>query len=209
MTHRDRKPTRDDVLWAFHQACSRPTAEEIIEWISRYPQFAEDIRAHAAVARDLDARKDLPSEEPSETMLEHAYSRALSALYKAEVEHPAPEKREVPRSFQQILAAREKDVPMLAREIGGDVEIKRSVVAALVNGTMRPPIGSRFRKAMTNALSITADVFDAALQMALAEPRLGHAKSDTPPTVNARSYEEIVRSSGMTLTQIQYWLDQK
>lgn len=50
----------DDVLFAFHQACLRPTAEEIIDWTTRYPQFADDIRAHAGVARDWAARKTEP-----------------------------------------------------------------------------------------------------------------------------------------------------
>src|SRR4051794_9861937 len=47
---------RDAVLFAFHEACPRPTAEQIIDWTSRYPHFAEDIRDHAAVARDWVAR---------------------------------------------------------------------------------------------------------------------------------------------------------
>jgi hypothetical protein len=50
-------PNRDDALWAFHLACERPTAEQITDWTRRYPQFAEDIRAHAAVARDWAARR--------------------------------------------------------------------------------------------------------------------------------------------------------
>jgi hypothetical protein len=43
---------RDEVLFTFHEAYERPTAENIIEWTRRYPQFADDIRAHAAVAWD-------------------------------------------------------------------------------------------------------------------------------------------------------------
>lgn len=43
---------RDEVLFAFHQACERPTAEQIIEWTQRYPPFADDIRDHAAVRLD-------------------------------------------------------------------------------------------------------------------------------------------------------------
>src|ERR1700720_1062418 len=76
---------RDDVLFAFHQACERPTAQQIIEWAERYPQFADDIRAHAAVSRDWAACKELPVAEADETMLDRAYSNALSALYDAEI----------------------------------------------------------------------------------------------------------------------------
>ena len=48
------------MLFAFHQACKQPSAEDILEWTSRYPQFADDIRADAAVARDWAAREGLP-----------------------------------------------------------------------------------------------------------------------------------------------------
>ena len=48
----DRDNARDEVLYAFHRAYERPSAAEIIEWVTRYPQFAEDIRGHAALARD-------------------------------------------------------------------------------------------------------------------------------------------------------------
>jgi hypothetical protein len=80
MTNSNQTPDRDEVLFAFHEACARPTVKQIIEWASRYPQFADDIRAHAAVSRDWEARKDLSYEKPSESMLTQAYSRALGIV---------------------------------------------------------------------------------------------------------------------------------
>ena len=90
MTDRSQTLGRDDVLFAFHEACPRPTVEEIIDWTTRYPKFADDIRAHAAVARDWATREGLPSEEPDETRLARAYSRALNALYKADADEGRP-----------------------------------------------------------------------------------------------------------------------
>jgi hypothetical protein len=205
MTDRSQTPDRDDVLFAFHEACPRPTVEQIIDWTSQYPQFADDIRAHAAVARDWEARKELPADEPSETMLARAYSRALNALYKAETGAAGADA--TAQSFQDIMAARGMDVPALAREIGGAIGIARSVIADLVNGAMRGPVARRFLDAITSALSITPEAFYAALDSALAAPRLGHAKASAAPTVNARSYEEVIRSSAMRPDQIRYWLD--
>ena len=49
---------RDEVLFAFHQTCTDPTAEQIIEWVERFPQFADDIRAHAAILKDWAADED-------------------------------------------------------------------------------------------------------------------------------------------------------
>ena len=49
MNEQNRSPERDEVLFAFHQACDNPTAEQVTEWTNRYPQFAEDILVHAAL----------------------------------------------------------------------------------------------------------------------------------------------------------------
>jgi hypothetical protein len=205
MTDRTQTPGRDDVLFAFHQACPRPTVEQIIDWTSRYPQFADDIRAHAAVARDWAAREGLAAEEPSENMLARAYSRALNALYKADAE-AKPAEADAAQSFQDIIAARGTSVAALQREVGGTVGIGRSVLADLVNGAMRGPVGQRFLDAVCRAVAINHDRFYAALEKALAAPRVGLAKADAAPTVNARSYDEVIRDSDMTPEQIRYWL---
>ncbi len=206
MTDHPQTPDRDEVLFAFHEACPRPTTKQIIDWTSRHPQFADDIRAHAAVARDWDARRELPAEEPSETELARAYSRALNVLYKADI--AATARTSSVEYFQDILAARGIAVPALTRKIGGDIGIRRSVIADLINGRMRPPVGRRFLEAFCRVLAITRGQFAVALQRALAEPRYGLAKSGAAPTVTARSYEEVVRDSGMTEDQIRYWLDE-
>ena len=114
MTARPQTPDRDEVLFAFHEACSRPTAQQIIDWTSRYPQFADDIRAHAAVARDWDTRRELAAEEPSETELARAYSRAINALYEADTK--AATSATAPQTFQDILAARGTNARALAQE---------------------------------------------------------------------------------------------
>lgn len=43
---------RDTILYCFHIAYEKPSAQNIITWCESYPQFAEDIRSHAAVAWD-------------------------------------------------------------------------------------------------------------------------------------------------------------
>lgn len=206
MTDRSHTPDRDEVLFAFHEACPRPTVEQIIDWTGRYPQFADDIRVHAAVARDWAARKELPAEEPSETELTRAYSRALNALYKADAE--AASSPTTAQTFQEILAARGTNVRALTKEVGGPVGINRSVIADLVGGRMLGPVGRRFRDAVCRALAITHAEFSAANDMALASPQSGLAKASGTPTVKARSYEDVVKDSGMTEEQIRYWLDE-
>ena len=53
-------------------------------WVNRFPQFADDIRAHAAVAWDW-ATQTVDSEvEVDESMAARAYSEALNIIYAAE-----------------------------------------------------------------------------------------------------------------------------
>jgi hypothetical protein len=90
----------------------------------------------------------------------------------------------------------------LARELN----IARSVLADLVSGGMRAPVGKRLVDALTYALAITEDAFQAALQLAVRSPRLGHAKADGTPLIIARSYEEIIKDSSMPPERQRYWL---
>jgi len=197
MTDHNQVDELDEVLFAFHRACANPSADEIVAWTSRYPQFAADIRAHAAILKDWAARRNLPAAEPSELMLTRARSRALDALYNAEIA-----RRSEASSFEQIMQARGTDVPQLAR----DLNIARSVLADLVSGGMRAPVGRRLIDALTHALTITEDAFQAALQLALRAPRLSHAKAQEMPSIIARSYEEIIADSAMPPERQRYWL---
>jgi hypothetical protein len=193
---------RDEVLYAFHLASERPTAAQIVEWTARYPQFADDIRAHAAVARDWDATTAAPALTPDENMLSRGHSRILNALHDAAVAASTKVQAETCQSFQQIVAARGTDVPRLAR----DLNIGRSVLADLFNGGILAPIGARLVNALTKALVMSRESFDAALTCALNAPRIGHAKADGTPTLIPRSYEDVIRSSNMDAERIQYWL---
>lgn len=206
MTDNNQNIDRDEVLYAFHKSCARPTIEDIFEWAKRYPQFAEDIRLHAAITRDWEAREEDASAVP-DVMLDRAYSRALSTLYAADLANDTVDVS-ASQSFQQLMSACGKDVPALALEIGGDKGIARSVLADLVNGGMRPPIGRRFSESVMRALSIKLETFNNALQKAIATPRIGYAKANVAPTIKARSYEDILKDSGMKPEQIRYWLDE-
>jgi len=102
MTDQIKSSDRDEVLFAFHQECERPSAEQIVAWVERFPQFAEDIRAHAAVAWDWATQvMDLP-EEVDETMAARAYSQALNLIYSAETSAVRTKNVESCRTFQQL-----------------------------------------------------------------------------------------------------------
>jgi hypothetical protein len=204
MSQHYRKEERDDVLFAFHQACERPTAEQIIAWTDRYPQFADDIRSHAAVSRDWAASEGLPAIEADETMLARAYSNALNALYEAEINASSAAPARVAKNFHELLKDRGKEVFELANEL----DIARSVPADLFNGWMLAPVRKRLIDAVMSSLKITRAMFDDALAFALQNPRFGHAKADNTPTVVARPCDEIILDSNMSPERKRFWLEE-
>lgn len=199
MTDKDEIAERDDVLFAFHQECSRPTADDIARWVSRYPQFAEDIRIHAGIARDM-AEEENSSEVP-ETVFRRGYSRALSALYSADLENLASESNTY-SSFEAALELRGKSIPTLAREL----DIQRSIIADLFGGRVLPPLSRRMTEALQRSLAVSAEKVLDLLQYALSHQKIGMAKA-TSISVVARPFKEVIRTSGMSEEQIRYWLD--
>lgn len=203
MTGQNRKEERDEVLLAFHRECERPTAEQVLAWVERYPDYAEDIRAHAAVALDLASAKG-PLLEASQSLLDRTYSNALNALYNADQKAASAGQETVACSFHDLAAARGKEVFEIAKEIG----IGRAVIADLFNGWMLPPVRRRVAEAVCQVLQITQDVFDSALSFARANPRLGYAKANKTPTVVPRSCDDIIRSSNTPPERQRFFLEE-
>lgn len=204
MTDEIKTANRDEVLFAFHQQCEKPSAEQIVAWVNRFPQFAEDIRAHAAVAWDW-ATQPMDSEvDIDETMSARAYSQALNIIYHAEHSTESAKGQTACRTFQQMQEAVSKETYQLAQEM----DVGRSVLSDLFNGLMRPPIRKRLVDGLVSLLQTSKNEFDSALECALRQPRLGHAKADRTPVVSQRSCDDIIRDSNMSLERKRYWLEE-
>src|SRR5674476_1566250 len=117
MTERNEIPDRDEVLFAFHQACDRPTARQITEWTERYPQYADDIRAHASVRSEWANDANSETLEADDTMLAQGRSRALNILHKVRQPAAVASNASEATTWPQILAVAGFDVPELARHI--------------------------------------------------------------------------------------------
>lgn len=192
---------RDEVLFAFDQACNCPTAAQIIEWCERFPQFADDIRAYAAISRELAARAALPAEKADETMLARGFSRVLNLLYEAEKAVTTSSRAQ---SFEQAMQARGTDTRQLARSL----DIARSVLADLFSGRMLAPAGARLVTAFREALGMTPEGFAAAHGLALRTQNTVHAKATEAPTATPRPYEAIIRDSSMSDERKRFWLSE-
>jgi hypothetical protein len=204
MTDQVKTGEREEVLFAFHEAYDRPTADQIIEWVNRYPQFADDIRAHAAVAWDWATLGEESEQAIDETVSARAYSQALNIIYSAQ---PAPEAETAKpcRTFQQIQAAVGKETHQIAREL----DISRAVLSDLFNGSMTPPIRKRVIDHVVSILKTTVEEFNYALEYALRVPRIGQAKSQHTPTVIPHSCDDIIRNSNMSADRKRYWLEEE
>lgn len=196
---------RDQMLLQFHAQFPRPTAADVIEWVERYPQYAEDIRLHAAISRDWDAADAMEVPDPeliSDAMMARAHSRMLNALYRSERKAHA-ETADVVPDFHEMLQADGREIYQLAR----DLNVGRDVLHDLFNGWMAPPVGRRLVDAVCASFRITALAFDRAVERAIANPRFGQAKSAAAPSVRRRSYEEIINTSNMKDDRKKFWLE--
>jgi hypothetical protein len=193
---------RDDILFAFNQNCPVPTAEQIIEWCGRYPEFADDIRAHAAISRDWAARQNREEVQTDETMLARGFSRVLNLLFEAD-NPPVVGAFTKVQSFKEAAEKCGVDVPKLATQL----DIDRSVLAALFNGRMLMPAGKRLVAAVTQALQLPATVFTELHRTALGNPRLGYAKSSGAPSLEPQTYDVIVQASTMTSERKRFWME--
>ena len=204
MNNQSKEARRDEVMFAMHQQCERPTAEQIIRWTSRYPEFASDIREHAAIRMEWNAMDDREDLEPSEELLARGRSRALNAVHRAQAAAKVENEVSDETSFEVLLAARGTNVPQLAR----DIDIERGVLADVMTGRVRPPLGNRLQQALSDTLRATVTMVNAAVLHACAHPRLGQAKAARAPTVASRSYEKTIQASSMSPERKAYWLDE-
>lgn len=202
MTDQTKATRRDEVLFAFHRECVTPTADQIIDWTQRYPEFADDIRAHAGIMRDWAANEKAEEEAVDELMMNRARSRALNAIYNAQATEQADAQAAPETTFDQLLSSAGLDT----RHLSNAIDIGRDVLSDLFRGRMSPPIGPRLVKALLDQLQATRAQFDRALAYSCAHPSMGHAKASQQPTVVQCSYEESVRRSSMSPERKSYWL---
>lgn len=190
----------DPVIEAFIAACPRPTAQDIIEWIERYPDRADDIRDAAEIALSLDAQYDA-NRVPSPELLKRIDEMcdATFGQYWAE----AQAERVKTATFRSLMADSGKGLPAVAREL----DIGRAALTDLVQGRMTVPLPARFAAALAEAFFTTAEVIAAAAGRAVAHPHMGRAKANAAPNGRQRTFADIVRDDPtMSAERKAFWL---
>ncbi len=204
MTDQTKAMTRDEVLFAFHRECATPTLDQIIDWTRRYPEFADDIRAHAGIMRDWAANGEGEDEAVDELKMSHARSRALNAIYNAQMAAQTNAQAVRGITFDQLLS----NVGLDTRQLSRAMDVGRDVLSDLFRGRMRRPIGRRLVTDLLDKLQATHAEFEQALNYSQAHPSIGHANASQQPTIVQCSYEESIRRSSMSDERKSYWLEE-
>lgn len=200
MTNHQLNTDRDTVLYAFQDACDRPTPAQILDWTKRFPQFADDIIETANLLLELQPDREEPVQEASDSLLRRVQSDALSAVFEAE-QAASGDGDSAAMDFATLVTSRATTVPALAREI----EIDRVVLGELIAGRLLGRAGSVLLRALAWALQVSIPRLEQAI--ARASPSLGLAKASGPPKALSRRYEDIINASMvMTDDQKRYWL---
>lgn len=194
---------RDEVLIAFHEECDIPTRADVERWALAHPGFAQDIREHAAVRLAMLADA---VEQPiglDDNMIARGRSRVQAAMFAAEATDRVDD---VTAAAGSTLDGMLKSAGLTQPELARRLPIKRVVVADLFAGRMRD-LRPRFSTAISRELGVSVAEFNVAHAHAARIPALGgRAKSVGQPVANQRTFEEIIRSSGMSEEEIAYWL---
>lgn len=195
----DNQQGRDEVLIAFHEECDIPTRADVERWTQAHREFAQDIREHAAIRLAMVADLVEHPAQLDDNMVARGRSRVQAAMFEAEASDLAAPSGP---TLTAMLKSAGLTLPDLARRL----PIKRVVVADLFAGRMRD-VRPRFSTAISRELGVSVAAFNVAHAHAARIPALGgRAKSVGQPVLNQRSFEEIIRSSGMSDEEIAYWL---
>lgn len=199
----DNQQERDEVLIAFHEECDIPTRADVERWAGLHPEFVRDIREHAAIRLAILADVIEQPVELDDNMVARGRSRVQAAMFAAEAEHRADN---VAATSGPTLNAMLKSAGLSQPELARRLPIERVVVADLFAGRMGD-LRPRFSTAISRELGVSLAEFNVAHARAARAPALGgRAKSVGQPVANQRSFEEIIRSSGMSEEDIAYWL---
>lgn len=187
----------EDVLIRFHEAVEAVTPEVIRAWTTRYPQFADAIRAEALEILDLDHGRLPHVAEPA--VRDYADKVRNAAHRAAELVDPV----DVP-DLRGALEQHHVDV----RTFAGTLGIARSIIADISTGQIVPStIKPRFRRLGAERLGCARVWFEAVLENS--QPRTMTAAfkaSDFPTTGRARTWEEAIRASSMPEDRKAFWL---
>jgi len=195
-----------DVLYAFSLAKPIPDARLLDEFVRRYPEHAAEI-TDFAVELAIDAARGgdagvLEAEPNVSPAVSRAMSRFQNRLF-------ALRQDEVSGSTTSATASSSVENPFAAldrtafRGLANRLDVSSLFVAKLRDRQIDPnTMTTGFRKRVANELSVPFDVIVAHFAVrSEAQPRQFYKAEQKPAAVPRQSFEEAVRTSGLTAEQ--------
>ncbi|WP_019998658.1 hypothetical protein [Aureimonas ureilytica] len=176
----DRTQTLDDVLFGFHQAADTVTPQLLSEWTARYPEFADEIRAHAVEIIDMELLAEIRSPAP-------VAAPAMSAV---------------------TLRSALQEAGTSLRDFADGLDISRSIVADVNTGRIdEATIPRRFSRLAASRLQRSPDWFHSVVVSSNEAAFAPSFKaSELPSAGRQRTWEEAVRGSDMSEERKAFWL---
>jgi hypothetical protein len=195
-----------DVLYAFSLAKPVPDAQLLDEFIRRYPEhaaeitdFAIEVAIDAVRGGEADAQQAEPTVSPAVSRAMSRFQNHVFGLRRAEADSSTNPPIASP-SVENPFAALDRTA---FRALANRLDVSTLFVTKLRDRQIDPnTMTVGFRKRVADELSVPLDVLVAHFA-AQAEPQpLQFYKVEQKPTAAARqSFEEAVRSSGLTPQQ--------
>ena len=183
--------TLDEVLFAFHRAVHVPRPEDVTRWTKDYPQFADEIRAHAAEIVDMEALADEGADALGTSVTSPSGVRASVPLVGG-------------TTLRDVVRARGWTLAEFADELG----ISPAIVSDVNSGRIRAEtVGAKFLRRAGELLGQTAAEFAAVVVGPKQIPAAARLKSRSG-RVEGRpmTWAEAVNASDMDDARKAFWL---
>jgi transcriptional regulator with XRE-family HTH domain len=181
----NRSANLDEVLFAFHRAVDFPTPQEVARWTKDYPQFADEIRAHAVEIIDMEA---IAAEEP----------------FLAETAVPQPAPVAGGKTLREVIRAS----GMSLADFADDIDISPAVVSDVNSGRILPEtVPAKFVRVTAGFLKQAVEDIAATVMGAKERPALAMLKAKAGPVEGrAVTWNEAVLASDMDEERKAFWL---
>jgi hypothetical protein len=195
-----------DVLYAFSLAKPVPDARLLDEFVRRYPEhaaeitdFAIELAIDAAEGGDADVQEAEPAVSPAVSRAMSRFQNRLFALRQDEVSGSTTSATAL-SSVENPFATLDRTA---FRGLANRLDVSTLFVTKLRDRQIDPnTMTTGFRKRVANELSVPLDVIVAHFTARPeAQPRQFYKAEQKPTAVGRQSFEEAVRSSGLTEEQ--------
>lgn len=172
--------TLDDVLFEFHQVADPISPELLNVWTGRYPQFADEIRAHAVEIMDMELLASTQAAAAAQSLVGETVT----------------------------LRAALQEAGTSLRDFADRLDISRSVVSDINSGRIDPAtIPKRFARLGAAQIDRAMDWFESIVRSSRERaPTPAFKAKAAPSTGRQRTWEEAIRGSDMDEDRRSFWL---